>query len=289
MLLLIDGNALLHRCFHAMPPTIHTSKGELTNAAFGFTNTVVNLLDKWKPTHVVCTFDSPEKTFRHEQFAEYKATRMIPPPGLYEQLPRVQALLSALGIVHIAAPGYESDDLIGTFSRLAEEKGLASMIVSSDNDFVQLISPLTSFLSTAKGMAKAEVLTPEKVIEKYGLTPNQWIDFKTLRGDPSDNLPGIPGIGAKTATTLLQKWHSLDNLNLHLDELPIKIQQKFHEHNEKALLTKSLATIHRHIPLVIGLDDIYYHGPNNKVMHELCTELEFHKLSKRFDVPEALF
>lgn len=290
MFLLIDGNALLHRTFHALPPTIVTSQGELVNAVFGFTNAVLNLIDKRKPTHIVCTFDSPEKTFRHEKFAEYKATRQEAAPGLYEQLPRVLAMMSALGVVSIAFPGFESDDLIGTFSLQAEQQKIPSIIVSSDNDFMQLVSPLTSFLCTAKGFSRAELITPADVVAKHGLTPEQWLDYKALRGDPSDNLPGVPGVGEKTAKQLLQVWQSLDNLYLHVDDVPSKsLRTKLADNLDKAELTKHLAEINRHVPVALTMRDLAYSGPNNKVMYNLCVELDFHQLQKRFNVPDDLF
>ncbi|MBI4836327.1 MAG: hypothetical protein HY817_03635 [Candidatus Abawacabacteria bacterium] len=289
MLLLIDGNALLHRYFHALPQTMRTSNGELVNAIFGFLNATLSLMDQFKPTHIVCTFDSPEKTFRHQSYEAYKATRMVPPPGLYEQLPRLLSVLQALGITSIAIPGYESDDLIGTFSKQAESHGIASLIVSSDNDFIQLVSPLTNFYCTAKGLKKAERFTPEKVKEKHGLTPEQWLDYKALRGDPSDNLPGVPGIGEKTAKQLLIHWHSLENIYLHLDELPPAQREKLNQFSKQALFTKELATINRDVPVALSFGDLLYNGAHNKAMHQLCIELEFHRLSKRFDVPDALF
>lgn len=289
MLLLIDGNALLHRCFHALPQTIRTSAGELTNAIFGFTNATIELMDKLKPSHIVCTFDSPGDTFRHTSYPEYKATRQEAAPGLYEQLPRLLTVLEALGVVNLALPGYESDDIIGTLTAMAEEKQLNSEIVSSDNDFVQLISPLTSFLCTAKGLKHAELFTPEKVLEKHGLHPSQWIDYKALRGDPSDNLPGVPGIGEKTAKQLLQEWHSLENLYQHLEQLKSGVHEKLKQSHEVAMLTKQLVTIDRHSPILVTIDDILYQGPNNKEMARICSELEFHRLTKRFTVPETLF
>ncbi len=290
MLLLIDGNALLHRTFHALPPTIVTSAGELVNAVFGFTNAVINLIDKHKPSYVICTFDSPAKTFRHESFAEYKATRQAPAPGLYEQLPRVLAMLSALGICSIAFPGFESDDLIGTFSLQAENIQIPSLIVSSDNDFIQLVSPLTTFLCTAKGFSRAELMTPDMVVAKHGLTPYQWLDYKALRGDPSDNLPGIPGVGEKTAKQLLQTWNNLENIYLHIDDIPSKsLRLKLSENFDKAEMTKNLAQINRHVPVALTMKDLAYQGPNNKVMYNLCVELEFHQLQKRFKAPDSLF
>ncbi|OGC82299.1 MAG: hypothetical protein A2V81_02065 [Candidatus Abawacabacteria bacterium RBG_16_42_10] len=289
MLLLIDGNPIVHRSFHAIPQTIKTSKGELTNATLGFTNSVLSLIEHFKPESIACAFDTSKKTFRHERYEEYKATRVEAPQGLYDQLPRIFSILKALNIATITAPGYEADDIIGTLVDMAEKAKLRGVIiVSGDNDFIQLVSPLTSFYSISRGLQKAVTFTPEKVKETSQLSPEQWIDYKALRGDPSDNLIGIPGIGEKTAKELLLKWHDLDGIYTHIEELKPQTKKKLIENKESAILTKELVTIHRQVPLDVTLKDLAYQEPNNVEMYNLCTELEFRKLAERFE-NSALF
>lgn len=283
MLLLIDGNALVHRSFHAIPQTIKTSKGELTNAVLGFTNSVLSLIEHFKPEAIACAFDTNKKTFRHEKYEAYKATRAEAPQGLYDQLPRIFSILKCLGITTITAPGYEADDIIGTLVDMAERAKIHSTIVSGDNDFIQLVSPLTFFYSVSRGLQKAVTYTPEKVKETSGLSPKQWIDYKALRGDPSDNLIGIPGIGEKTAKELLIQWNDLENMYIHLDKIKPQTQKKLIANKESGVITKELVTIHRQTPLNFTLKDLKYSGPNNTEMHKLCIELEFKKLAKQFE------
>lgn len=283
MLLLIDGNPIVHRSFHAIPQTIKTSKGELTNAVLGFTNSILSLIDHFKPEAIACAFDTSEKTFRHEKYEEYKATRVEAPQGLYDQLPRIFAILKCLNIPTITKDGYEADDIIGTLVNMAEKVKVQSIIVSGDNDFIQLVSPLTSFYSISRGLQKAVTFTPEKVKETSGLMPEQWIDYKALRGDPSDNLIGIPGIGEKTAKELLVKWQDLDGIYAHIDELKPQVKKKLVENKESGILTKELVTIHREVPLTVTLKDLNYQEANNVEMYNLCIDLEFRKLAKRFE------
>lgn len=289
MLLLIDGSTIFFRSFHGIPATMRTSKGELVNAVFGFTNSIMALVEEFQPTHIACAFDLAAKTFRHDAFAEYKANRAEAPEGMFEQLPRIHAMLAAMGITSIALPGYEADDVIGTLSAMAETQHLPSLIVSGDNDFIQLVSPLTSFFTIARGMRLATTITPELVLANHGLTPSQWIDYKALRGDPSDNLPGVPGIGEKTAKELLKSWQSLDNLYNHLSEVKPTLQTKLREHEKDARFTKEMVTIHRTSPITEQIRDIACVGYNNPQMYELCSELEFHKLAQRFTGPATLF
>ncbi len=288
MLLVIDGNPIVHRSFHAIPQTVQTSKGELTNATLGFTNSILTLIDHFKPEFIACAFDTSEKTFRHERYEEYKATRMEAPQGLYDQLPRIFSILKCLNITTITAPGYEADDIVGTLVDIAEQAKMPSVMVSGDNDFIQLVSPLTSFYSISRGFQKAITFTPEKVKETSGLSPEQWIDYKALRGDPSDNLIGIPGIGEKTAKELLIEWHDLDNIYAHINEVKPKIQKKLITEKASAILTKELVTIHRQVPINVTLKDLAYKTANNMDMYNLCTELEFRKLAKQFE-NNALF
>lgn len=289
MLLLIDGSTILFRSFHGLPTTMRTKEGELVNATFGFATTLVNLIDLFRPTHIVCAFDTATKTFRHEQYTEYKANRVEPPEGLFEQLPRILEFLAAMNIATISVPGYEADDIIGTFSHEAERKAHENFIVSGDNDFVQLVKPYTTFYCISRGLSNAIAITPANVIERHGLRADQWIDYKALRGDPSDNLPGVPGIGEKTAKSLLQTWDNLDNLYLNLENITGSVQKKLREHEKEARFTKEMVTIHCTTPLPIHLKEVAYIGADQEKMRQLCEQLGFHKLGQKFSGPATLF
>ncbi len=289
MLLLIDGSTILFRSFHGLPTTMRTKDGELVNATFGFVNTIVNLIDLFRPTHIACAFDTAAKTFRHEQYQEYKANRVEPPDGLFEQLPRILEFLAALNVHTLSIPGYEADDIIGTLSLEAETKAYENVIVSGDNDFVQLVKPHSTFYCISRGINHAVSINPSNVVEKHGLRADQWIDYKALRGDPSDNLPGVPGIGEKTAKTLLQTWDSLDNLYQHLDDISGTTQKKLREHEKEARFTKEMVTINCQTPLPLHFENVAYLGANNEKMRTLCDLLAFNRLSQKFSGPETLF
>jgi DNA polymerase-1 len=289
MLLLIDGSTILFRSFHGLPTSMKTKSGEMVNATFGFVNTIVNLLDLFQPTHIACAFDTAAQTFRHKQYEGYKANRVEPPEGLFEQLPRILEFLEALQVKTIMLPGYEADDIIGTLSRESNEKQMESAVVSGDNDFVQLINNYTSFFCISRGLSNAISLTPANVVEKHGLRADQWIDYKALRGDPSDNLPGVPGIGEKTAKTLLQTWDTLDNLYLNLNKVTGSAQTKLREHEKEARFTKEMVTINCQTPLTDHLNNVIYTGPNNSKMKALCDLLAFNKLGQKYAGPETLF
>ncbi len=289
MLLLIDGSTILFRSFHGLPTTMKSKSGEMINATFGFANTIVNLIDLFQPTHIACAFDTATKTFRHEQYTEYKANRTEPPEGLFEQLPRILQFLAALQVPTIMLPGYEADDIIGTLSKEATEKSLPNIIVSGDNDFVQLVNMYATFYCISRGMNNAVEITPGNVLEKHGLKAEQWIDYKALRGDPSDNLPGVPGIGEKTAKTLLTAWGSLDNLYLNLDKVTGSAQKKLREHEKEARFTKEMVTINCQTPITEHLNTINYQGPNKAKAREVCEEVGFTKLGLKFAGPETLF
>ena len=200
-LLLLDGHSLAYRAFFALPAeNFSTTTGQPTNAVYGFTAMLINVLRDEQPTHLAVAFDRSEPTFRHEQYVEYKANRRETPEDFRSQLSLIFEVLDALGIARLSAPGYEADDVIATLATRAENEGMDVLIVTGDRDVLQLVDDHVTALLTRRGITEMSRFTPAAVEEKYGLTPQQYPDFAAIRGDPSDNLPGIPGVGEKTAT-----------------------------------------------------------------------------------------
>jgi len=212
-LLLLDGHSLAYRAFFALPiENFSTTTGQPTNAVYGFTAMLINVLRDEKPTHVAVAFDRGEPTFRHEQYVEYKANRRETPEDFRSQLSLIFEVLDALGIRRLSAPGYEADDLIATLATQAAAQDMDVLIVTGDRDVLQLVSDQVTVLMTRRGITEMTRFTPETVAEKYGLSPAQYPDFAAVRGDPSDNLPGIPGVGEKTATKWIAEFGSLQAL-----------------------------------------------------------------------------
>jgi DNA polymerase-1 len=211
-LILIDGNAIMHRAYHAIPP-FKTSKGELINAVYGFASMLLNILNNEKPDYIAVSFDTKAKTFRHEEYVEYKATRTKAPDDFYAQIPRIKELVRTFEIPIYEIDGFEADDVLGTLSVQADKNpDLMTYIVTGDRDTFQLVTDKVNILSPIKGFQQSELFTPQKVFEKYGLKPSQIADMKGLQGDNSDNIKGVNGIGPKTANTLLDKFRSIENL-----------------------------------------------------------------------------
>jgi len=256
-LVVVDGNALIHRSFHALPP-LTTKSGEVVNAVYGFATVVLKMLKDLKPTHVVVTFDMPGKTFRDEMYSEYKATRVKAPDDLYSQIPRVHELVKSFHIPIFEKSGFEADDLIGTITKRAQ--GIEKVIVTGDMDTLQLIDDTTSVYTLRKGIGDTTVLDVAAVKERYGITPNQLVDYKALRGDPSDNIPGVKGIGEKTASDLLQTFGTIEKLYEALKKetpkaikLPASVREKLRVGESNAKLSKQLATIVRDVPIEFEL------------------------------------
>lgn len=219
-LLLLDGHSLAYRAFFALPlENFSTTTGQPTNAVYGFTAMLINVLRDEKPTHVAVTFDRAEPTFRHEQYVEYKAGRTKAPDEFRSQISLIFEVLDALGIRRLSAPGYEADDLIATLATQAEAAGMDVLIVTGDRDTFQLVSDKVTVLYNSRGVSDMRRFTPPALLEKYALTPEQYPDFAALRGDPSDNLPGIPGVGEKTATKWIVEFGSLTELVNRVDEV----------------------------------------------------------------------
>ncbi|HBI04794.1 MAG TPA: DNA polymerase I, partial [Paenibacillaceae bacterium] len=255
-LVVIDGNSIANRAFYALP-LLSNDEGYYTNAVYGFLTMLLRMLDEEKPTHILVAFDAGKTTFRTEEYKDYKGKRLKTPGELSSQFPLIKDLLNAFDIKHYELNGYEADDIIGTITREAEEKGFASIIVSGDKDMLQLASDQTKIALTRKGITEVDWFTPKEIMDKYGLTPVQIIDMKGLMGDPSDNIPGIPGVGEKTALKLLHQYHSVEEVLAHAEEVSgKKLQEKIMNHMDEARMSKDLATILRKAPIEVSIEDV---------------------------------
>ncbi|MBM7653118.1 DNA polymerase I [Neobacillus cucumis] len=280
-LVLIDGNSIAYRAFFALP-LLNNDKGIHTNAVYGFTMMLMKILEDEKPTHILVAFDAGKTTFRHKTFVEYKGGRQKTPPELSEQFPFIRDLLDAYGISRYELENYEADDIIGTLSLKAEQDGFEVKVISGDKDLTQLSSPITTVGITRKGITDIEEYTPEHVAEKYGLTPNQIIDMKGLMGDQSDNIPGVPGVGEKTAIKLLKEFTSLENLLKSIDQVSgNKLKEKLAEFKDQAIMSKELATIERQAPVEIDIENILYEGFTRDKLISLFKELGFNSLLEK--------
>lgn len=278
-IIIIDGNSLIHRAFHAIP-LLSTSQGLATNAVLGFTNMLLKILAEENPGFIAVAFDKGRVTFRHSDFKEYKGTRKPTPDDLRPQFPLLKEVLAAMRIPIFELDNYEADDLIGTLSARAEQAGINSIIVTGDRDALQLVSPLTSVKLTKKGISELEEYDEGKVWDRFGITPLQYTDFKGLTGDQSDNVPGVPGIGEKTASRLLKEYGSLESLLSAAGEITGRTGEQVRAFREQALLSKKLVTIHRAAPIDINLEQCRWEGPDYKELLEIFKKLEFKSLIK---------
>lgn len=282
-LLLLDGNSLAYRAFFALP-LLSNDSGIHTNAVYGFTTMLQKILEEEKPTKMLVAFDAGKTTFRHETFEDYKGGRQKTPPELSEQFPYLQKLIDAYRIPRYELEMYEADDIIGTLARQAEEKGMDVIIVSGDKDLTQLATDRVKVYVTRKGMTDIEQYTPEHIQEKYGISPKQIIDMKGLMGDASDNIPGVPGVGEKTAIKLLKEYGSIENLYENIGKMKkSKMKEKLIENEEQAKMSKQLATINTNAPIEITLDDLEYPGPDEEAVLEVWKELQFKSLIEKSD------
>jgi len=281
-LVLIDGNSIAYRAFFALP-LLHNDKGIHTNAIYGFTMMLMKILEEEKPTHILVAFDAGKTTFRHKSFSEYKGGRQKTPPELSEQFSFIRELLDAYRISRYELENYEADDIIGTLVLQAEKEGYQIKVISGDKDLTQLSSTQTTVGITKKGITEIEEYTPEHIMEKYGLTPEQIIDMKGLMGDTSDNIPGVPGVGEKTAIKLLKEFETLEALLASIDKVTgSKLKEKLETYKEQALLSKELATIMREAPVEVKLDEIEYEGFEKEKLSSLFKELGFQSLLDKF-------
>ena len=256
-ILLIDGHSILNRAFYGMPD-LTNSQGQHTGAVYGFLNIMFRILDEEKPQYLAVAFDLHAPTFRHKMYQEYKGTRKAMPQELREQVPVMKEVLQAMGIPVVSMEGYEADDLLGTLGRQGEEKGMDVTILSGDRDLLQLATDhiLIRIPKTTKGQTVIENYHTQEVIDKYQLTPSQIIDLKALMGDSADNIPGIPGVGEKTATKILLAFGTVENAYEHVEEVkPNKARESLKNHYDLAELSKTLATIDTKSPVSFVFED----------------------------------
>ncbi len=281
-LLLLDGHSLAYRAFFALPPeNFSTTTGQPTNAVYGFTAMLINVLRDEQPTHVAVAFDRSEPTFRHEQYVEYKATRRETPADFRSQLSLIFEVLDALGIPRLSVAGYEADDIIATLTVAATEAGMDVLIVSGDRDNLQLVNDHVTVLMTRRGISDMTRFTPAEVEAKYGLTPAQYPDFAALRGDPSDNLPSIPGVGEKTAARWVSEFGSLTELVDRVDEVKGKAGERLREHLGSVLRNRQLTELARDVPLEVGPAGLRPVPWDRDQIHQLFDTLQFRVLRDR--------
>lgn len=279
-LLVLDANALIHRAYHALPP-LTNSRGEPVGALYGLCLTLLNVLKTFKPTHVVAAFDRPGKTFRHAQFPAYKAQRAKTPEELVTQIVRAKDILETFAVPVLDAQGHEADDIIGTITARAAKEGLESIIVTGDQDALQLVDGLTKVHLLRRGIKDTVTMGPREVQERYGLAVGQLIDYKALRGDPSDNIPGVRGIGEKTATELLKTHKTLAGVYANLKIIPEATRRKLEAGKQDAILSRKLVTIARKIPLRAGVEGLRRAPYNRTRVITLFQELGFASLLPR--------
>lgn len=282
--MIIDGNALIHRAFHALPP-LQTQTGELVNAVYGFTTILFRALKDLRPSHVVITFDVAGGTFRDKKYKEYKAHRIKQPDELYAQIPMVKQVVHALGIPTVELKGYEADDVIGTISKqLDPQREIQSIIVTGDMDTLQLVDDNTKVYTMRKGITDTILYDTKAILERFGLTPQQLIDYKALRGDPSDNIPGVKGVGEKTALTLLKQFGTLEKIYKHLKQVqPEGVRKKLEDHKDMAFLSQDLATIVVNAPIKFSLDTAELKGADRQAIIQIFQQFGFKSLLAQID------
>ena len=281
-LLLIDGHSMAYRAFYALPvENFKTSAGQPTNAVYGFASMLVNLIKEEKPTHIAVAFDVSRKTFRTEKFAEYKANRATTPDEFRSQISFINELVDSFGIKQLEMPGFEADDIIATLSKQALESGFEILICTGDRDSFQLVNKSITVLYPKKGVTEMNRMTPEAVFEKYGLTPTQYPDFAALRGDPSDNLPSVPGVGEKTATKWISEFGSLDKLISNSAQIGGKVGESLRANTDTIKLNRELTQLVNDLKLPLEVSQLEWSGINNLDTSKLLEKLEIRALRER--------
>ncbi len=281
-LLLIDGHSMAYRAFYALPAeNFTTATGQHTNAIYGFATMLISLLKEQKPTHVAVAFDVSRKTFRTEKFPEYKANRAKTPDEFRSQMSLLHDLVEAFGISHFEVEGYEADDILATLSSLAQDNGMEVIICTGDRDSFQLVSEKITVLYPKRGVSDLARMTPEAVFEKYGLTPQNYPDFAALRGDPSDNLPSIPGVGEKTASKWIIEFGSLQALIVGAHTISGKVGESLRANIHVALTNRELTQLIHDVPLQTNLESLEWNGVHESALTPLFEKLEFRTLKER--------
>jgi len=281
-LLIIDGNALIHRSFHALPPTMITKKGEMVNAVYGFSTVLLKVLREFKPKYVALTLDKKAPTFRHEKYKEYKAKRIKAPDDLYKQIPRVKEIAKAFNIPIYEMNGFEADDLIGTIAKITD-KNIEKIVVTGDMDLLQLINDNVKVYKLGRGIQEGVLFNKNLVKNNYGFTVEQVVDYKSISGDASDNIPGVRGIGDIGAKKLLASFNDLDNIykNIESDKISERNRELLKEYKKNAYLSRDLATIKCDVKIDFKLEDTYFEKYESNKIVKLFSELEFRSLLPR--------
>ena len=286
MIVLVDGFSIAFRAFYALPETLMTSKGTPTNVIHGFMSMLNKITSDYKLNQLIVTWDLPGQTFRNEIYTEYKANRTSAPDNFNLQIPLLQSLLKTFNIPQVSKEGYEADDVLGSLSKSLNSDKKKVLIVTGDRDTFQLISKKTNILYTKRGISDVDLVDEKFFVEKFGIKTSQYVEYLALKGDPSDNIPGLPGVGQKTATTLLQEYQNIDNIFKNLDDLTPKIKSSFEENKELLLMSKELATIKTDIELDIPdtqiTDTIFKSESVLQDSQEQVSELELNKYIRQY-------
>jgi len=280
-IILVDANSLIHRAFHALPP-FRSPQGELVNAVYGFYSILLNIITRLKPDYAAVSFDVSKKTFRHEAFDGYKAKRAKAPDELYEQFARIKEILGILNFPIFEKEGFEADDVLATMSTfLKKENDMEIYIITSDKDAFQLVDEKTFVVSPKNGGNDNIIYTGEEVEKKLGIKPNQVIDYKSLTGDPSDNIAGVPGIGDKSAQNLLKEYGSLDGIYENLNEIKGALHKKLEENKENAYFSQGLVKLVHDVPIDFSLEKAKFHITDFEKAIPIFTQLGFRSLIAR--------
>ena len=282
-LVLVDGNAIIHRAYHAMPTTLTDKEGNPTNAVYGFTSMLLRIIEDLEPTHLIVCFDRKEPTFRKEMFEDYQAHRPEADKELISQFGTVRKVVSSFGIPIFDKAGYEADDLIGTIAIKAEKDLDGVVIVTGDKDILQLVTDKTKVYLPIKGLSIAKLMDKDEVMAKLGVWPEQIVDYKALVGDPSDNYPGVRGIGPKTAESLLDEYENFDKIYKNIDDIPVNTKKKLVDGKKMGEMSYKLAKIDTDVPLKYDVEEAKDWGIERKEILETFSDIGFRSLSKRVE------
>lgn len=286
-LMIIDGNSLLHRAFHALPPLM-TKDGVYTNGVYGFLTMFYKVTDEYKPNYISVVFDKKSPTFRHIEFKDYKAGRAKTPNELGMQFPILKEVIDNMNIHRVEADGFEADDLAGTLSKIGEKNELEVVLVTGDKDYLQLASDKTKVLLTRRGISNLEIYDRQAVIDRYEITPQQFIDLKGLMGDKSDNIPGVPGIGEKTGIKLLKDFESIEGIYENLEKVNgKKLKDNLIQYKNQAIMSRRLSEIITSVPIKVNMDELLWNKPNTEELFNIYTKLEFKSLLGKLSMSES--
>ncbi|MDR3225794.1 MAG: hypothetical protein LBT52_05835, partial [Clostridiales Family XIII bacterium] len=283
-IIIIDGNSLINRAYYAIQRPMITKEGVYTQGIYGFITMLQKILSEYEPAYITVAWDRKAPTFRHEEYAEYKAGRRKMPLELAMELPYMKEVLTAMNIEMLEIDGFEADDIIGTVAKRGEAAGLEPFIITGDRDELQLASDKTKVLITKKGISEFELYDADAMMEKYGFTPTQFIDYKGLMGDSSDNIPGLPGVGEKTASKLILEYGSVENLIENADRIEAaRLREKVQDNAQLAIMSKRLATIVTDVPIEVDFDRMRLAEPDLAKLVPLYQKLEFNSFLKKLD------